>query len=495
MKNIYKIILIPVFFLVISCDNELLKPFTPGALTEEVAITNANDLRRITNNCYVALNNRSDIEFSSVFTDEVSIGLTNGGQGISDNYAFFMIPSSTSPNGIWNTCSVVLARANKVIINADKLLLNPSLTATAATEIKVLKGEALMLRAYSHLRMISYFSINPRDDNALGGILALREVGVDQFLPREKNGLIYNSIHNDLNDAINLIGSFAFDATRANKIAAIAIKARAYALKGDYPNALVQANLVIATPGLVSLSTTSQYQAIFWTDTNNEVIFKLSRNINQSTQATNIGNIWASVDATYGGSPFYEINRSLFNSINPTDIRYQTVVAPSSLVDPNYLTSTNYKQTDVLVVGKHPGTAAKRPLNNDFKLIRMSEMYFIKAEAEISAGQLISAATTLKFLLDRRFPTPQTLPVFANATEGWKFILDQRRIEFAFEGYRFIDLKRLGGVNFANTGIERDSRDCNGSNCSLPVSDYRFALPIPTAELNSNPTIQQNPGY
>ena len=43
-----------------------------------------------------------------------------------------------------------------------------------------------------------------------------------------------------------------------------------------------------------------------------------------------------------------------------------------------------------------------------------------------------------------------------------------------------------------------DAVDCavNGK-CSLPVTDYRFALPIPTAESNPNGAIlaTQNPGY
>ena len=493
MKNIFKIIIIPVFLVVISCDNGLLEPFTPGALTEEVAIKTVTDLNRLTNNCYVALNNRQDIEFSSVFTDEVSVGITNGGQGINDNYAFLSIPSSASANGIWNTCGVVLARANKVIVNADKLLLNTKLTPAIVGEIKVLKAEALVVRAFSHIRMISYFSTNPKDDNSLGGILALKEVLLDGSLPREKNGAIYTSIHEDLNNAITLFSTTPFNVTRTNKTAAIALKARAFALKGDYPNALIQANLAIATPGAVSLASAAQYQSIFHADTNNEVIFKILRLNNQATQLTNIGNIWASVDATIGGSPFYEINRSLFNAIPTNDVRYQTIVAASSVVDPNYLTSSNYKQTDVLVVGKHPGTAAKLPLNNDFKLIRMSEMYMIKAEAEVNAGQLLTAATTLKFFLDRRFSTPQTLPVFGNATAAWKFILNQRRIEFAFEGYRFIDIKRIGAL--ADETINRHPLDCQGPNCTLPVTDYRFALPVPTTELNANPTIIQNPGY
>jgi hypothetical protein len=44
-----------------SCNNDLLEPFTPGSLTEEVAITNPTDLQRLMNSTYGLLTNRQDI--------------------------------------------------------------------------------------------------------------------------------------------------------------------------------------------------------------------------------------------------------------------------------------------------------------------------------------------------------------------------------------------------------------------------------------------------
>lgn len=498
MKFNIKLLFFAVSLSLLSCNSDLLEPLTPGVLTEELAIRSPADLTRLTNNAYVALYGRADIQFTSVFTDEVSIGTNNGGQGINDNYAFIVTPSSDSPNGIWNTCNIVLARANKVIANADRLLLNPIIAAnsTQVTQIKVLKAEALTIRAYAHIRLISYFSPNPKDDAAFAGVLALAEVPLDASLPRATNGPTYIAIQTDLDNAITLFGTAGFTPTKANRIAARALKARAYALKGDYPNALIQANLVITTAGAPALSTFSTYPAVFTDAAAGETLFKLARTINQSSQATNVGNIYASVDSSINGSPFYEINRALYNALPTGDIRKNVIPDPTSIVDPNYLTSPNYRTSDVLPVGKHAGLPGRGLLNADFKLIRMSEMHLIKAEAEVAAGLLSVAGTTLKGLLDRRFATPQAAPVFATAQDGWRFILNQRRIEFAYEGYRFIDLKRLGGAGFANISIDRHPLDCTaGANCTLPVTDYRFALPIPTSELNPNPTIQQNPGY
>ena len=127
----------------------------------------------------------------------------------------------------------------------------------------------------------------------------------------------------------------------------------------------------------------------------------------------------------------------------------------------------------------------------------------ILAEAAADAGNFNGASNTtaayIKQLRDARFGTDQPLPTFANETEAFAAVLNERRIEFAFEAHRWHDLKRLGVR--ADQGILRDPLDCNilGVNgaCSLPATDHRFALPIPLAENIANPEIrdQQNPGY
>jgi starch-binding outer membrane protein, SusD/RagB family len=76
-------------------------------------------------------------------------------------------------------------------------------------------------------------------------------------------------------------------------------------------------------------------------------------------------------------------------------------------------------------------------------------------------------------------------------------ILLQRRLELAFEGDRFWDLKRR------NQGIERDAVKgdlANGGGTpyiftSLPAGDHRWNLPYPQREINFNPNMKQNPDY
>lgn len=101
MKKIFIYITLVSGLLLTSCDSDLLTPFTPGSLTEETAITQSSDLQKLMNSTYNILSDRSEVVFSSVFTDEVGIGYANGGQGLSTEYIFLLIPSSAAPANIW----------------------------------------------------------------------------------------------------------------------------------------------------------------------------------------------------------------------------------------------------------------------------------------------------------------------------------------------------------------------------------------------------------
>ena len=530
MKNIFKLLLLS-SVLFVSCDDDLLEPFAPGALTEDVAITTSTNLRNLMNSTYGLLYNRDEAVFTSVFTDEAGIGYANGGQGTTDDYIFFLNQSSDSPSAIWVSNYFALSRANRVIKLADQIT---PVDAADAEILKRLKAEALAVRAYCHIKILSYFSPDPKNDNALAGILADRIITTSEHdLLRTTNGAFYASIHSDLNAAIALFNTVAPSALYtgqaktyyANVNFAKAIKARAYALKGDYVNAEIWANDVITTSG-IALATYANYNQIWFTDTepaDTEVIFRLKRTTIQNSQATNMHNGWCSVRPNLAGSPFYEVGRALHNILNPTniagsafnasttlDIRAKAIIAPSSTIDPNYATSANYIGTDRLIIQKYGGvatgtttaaTTAGGGFNNDFKLVRLSEMYLIRAEARVAAGDLPGAANAVDAIRDKRFSTNQVTPVYATPTDAWRGILKERRIEFAFEGYRFIDLKRIGTL--ANVGLDRDPADYSsatsnypaGNPTNLPLTSFKFALPIPQDEFNANPGVQQNPGY
>jgi hypothetical protein len=67
----------------------------------------------------------------------------------------------------------------------------------------------------------------------------------------------------------------------------------------------------------------------------------------------------------------------------------------------------------------------------------------------------------------------------------------ERRLELAFEGIRWYDLKRTGrAIEVTNNTIGP-----SGGLFGYSISDYQLLWPVPQAELDKNSQLTQNPGY
>ena len=70
-----------------------------------------------------------------------------------------------------------------------------------------------------------------------------------------------------------------------------------------------------------------------------------------------------------------------------------------------------------------------------------------------------------------------------SADEVENAILQERRVELAFEGFRWMDLKRTGKAVSTLTKL------------GYTLDEHLLLLPIPLTERNVNPKLTQNPGY
>ena len=516
MKKLISFLLIAL--MISSCNEDVLDPFLPGVAFEEQATRTAADLNRILNSAQAIMTNRSEYTFTSIFTDEAAPGANNGGQGIAGTdayYLFFLVPTSEAPDAIWQSNYNAMARVNLVLENVEKVATN---FPADANLVKRITAEAKILRALAHLKILAYYAPDLTNNAALAGIIANRTFLYTEKPPRATVGDFYQLIHQDLDDAIALYTNNSLPAvTNASVYPTInlarALKARAYIYKKDYVNAELWASSVTG----ITLATRTQLPTVFHTHTSaagTEIIYKFKRTNPQNNQGTNLHNGWVSVANARNGSPFYEVSRSLYNVLRlapGTDARTNIIVRPAggatgSLIDPNYATSINVRATDILVPFKHGGAGAltaSNGFNPDFIQVRMAEMTFIIAECRAAAGDFNGVAVALKSITDQRFTSPPALLSITSAQQAWKAILDERRVELAFEGHRFIDLKRLytlAGVN----NFDRDPADYSVSGLNFPGANpanfsfsgnYKWALPIPQSELNANASFIQNTGY
>lgn len=497
MKNISKIICVGLIVILSGC-NDAIDITQPGRLSAENAFRTVDDLQQ----GLLALYNQVDItpaiSLSANFTDEVAVGFDSGGQGFA-LYDFVLNAGSAAAADFWVRNLRVNNRATILIEAAE--LVEPGEGEQAA--YNDILAQAYAIRAFANTEMLLHFSPDPADDSSLG-IPVIDFVAPLDIQPRRATtGESWDYILSDLqkaddltqsNDDVFFIGQDAIDALRSR----IALNRKNYPLAGQLASELISK---------YDLADRDEYLAMWLDQDNTEVIWKLQRTLNDAydgqvntgSVATGggwAGSIFAFVDATITGSPYFEIDRGLFNLLDPEDIRYDVIVAPTSIINPDYATDPDPVNTDILVIQKYPGSEGQ-PLMNDLKIFRISEQYLILAEARAAANDLSGAAQAIDAIRDARFGEDMPAPVYSSQTEAYQDILEERRIELAFEGFRYVDLKRLGPA--AGVGIDRDLTDCTNQSgaCTLPATDYRFALPIPIVEINANPGIseQQNPGY
>lgn len=490
MKNIFKFIYACLMLSIVSC-NDAIEIEQPGRLGAENAFQSVSDLRAGLLGAYNYLDTTGEIGLTAAMTDESHRGKDNGGQN-NDEQNFNINSSNSYVTRIWRSNYGAIGMANRVIQAASSID-----SSEDQDEYDNILGQAHAIRAFAHFQILTFFSPDYTDDSALAGLL-VTSPSVDIFEPRPRstNGEFYTAISADLDMASNLINA-SEGVTFMGADFVTALRARMAAYRGQYSVADGYAESLLAN---YSIATQDEYTAMFEDSDFTEVIFNLERSIGDSYDGQGTegggwaGSLFAFIDATASGGPFMEMSRSVYNLLAGTDdVRLtRNLNIAESTIDSTYETNDNYLNDDMLLVFKYPG--GTQPLLNDLKVFRASEMLLIRAEAAADAGDLTGAANLLKELRDARYGAPQAVQSFADETEAFGAILDERRLELLFEGHRWVDLKRLG--NRGNRAIDRDAKECeNLAGCTLPNSDYRFTLPIPLSETTANSGVDQNDGY
>ena len=431
-------------------------------ITDSNAITNVADIQAAATGTYAFLSGAGEIELSAYISDENKIAPTNNGQGVQINNWTF-VDNESDVQGYWSGNYQLVARANSVLTRMGKI---SAANATEQAALDRVKGEMLGLRALGHFNLLRLFATSYTDLNALAVAYVTRPI-VTEKLPRITVGEFYTLLGKDLNDAEALLN--ANSRTSNGYITSdfvTAIKARIALYRKDYANAFTLSNKLITSGKYKLAQNQSEFDEI-WNDGSGdkETIFKVKRLTGQSA----IGAIFTATD---NATVYLNPSNKLVRSYKSDDLRL-----------------TSFLSADKTKVNKYPGTT--QLFLNDIKIFRISEMYLIRAEASANTGDLVSASADFNAVAKLRQPAFVDY-TFASVNDATTNLLQERFREFAFEGHRFFDLKRTA------TDITRDSDDCaalQNAACTLPASNFRFTMPIPSAERDVNPGLQQNPGY
>ena len=517
----------------VSC-NDAIDIKQPGEISDPYEVFRTpSDIARGISGIYISLPGESEIGFGSIFTDEVAIGKDNGGQGlISGEYGFFLQSGNSFAISTWASYYSVINRVNRLIEISEKLASeNPSQAALYTNH----KAELLGLRAYANLKLFSYFTpdyTNPSGLSIMKLDFVPAEGSLSQEIGRSTVSVISKFIIDDIDEALAIRQS-AWVTENNNYISGEVLRAfkiKLFSMTGNYAELIPLAEQALVNPNY-RFATPQEYIDLFVKDPvepTSEIIWKFARPVGSGGA---VASNWYSQSVSITGSFFYEMGRSLYNefdkldpatqgqpfSVTRDDVRYEVNLQTGTSVATDYATlpQAQYVTNDLLLIGKYKGITGPAPsaLKNSIPVIRKTDILLLLAEARANAGQINLTSTDPddvvgdfstvgNIIYNVRFNRSRSgsvasMPTITSNQSAWNAILEERRVEFAFEGHRYLDMKRLG-AKAGSPGYVRYQKDgvVNGA-YNLPVSDHRITLPIPNTELNANSIIrgQQNPGY
>ncbi len=400
------------------------------------------------------------------------------------------------------------------------------------------KAEVRFLRAYDYFNKIMFYGDVPLVSEL---ITEAEEANLSRTPQADVEAFIVKEL--DEAAAILPVQDMIGSGGHITKGAALALKARLELYRGNYEAAQVAAQQVIDM-GCYELY--PDYEELFRPSSkaaNKEVILDVQYIKNEYSNmipqlnlpATEGG--WSALNALW---PFVESFQTLsglpvndatsgYDDNNPFSNRdprlTMTVLCPGEAYNGRY-----YNPLDKFIDGQedrknmdfHEEAAASRggllvkkyiyPMsveeanNHDGNAIvfRLAEMYLIVAEAAVKTGKETDKAISYINAIRTRVGMPS---ITALTEETVKY---ERRAELAFEGLRYFDLKRwdLGPTLLNGWAIGSRNGTVNSQTGQVTWSEghirleerlfqpqRKYLLPIPQAELDRNPNMEQNPGY
>lgn len=308
-------------------------------------------------------------------------------------------------------------------------------------------GEAYFIRALSYFDLARGWGgvqIQLEPTTSLDGLKGIKRSTLDQT---------YDQVLADLVRAEALLPEDATTRNRAQKSTVFALRARLHLYREQWADAENYATQVINNP---KFALVKPYNAFFTAPfQSTESLLELAFSPNDRNT---FWNLWYPSSA--GGQYTLKPSEALVSKLNDPLVggSRKSLIAGTGNAVYGVLYNTAGTSTDPAY------------------LIRISELYLIRAEARAHLGKLTEAATDLNTIRLRA----EVPPTQASTQAALLLAIEaENAVEFAFEAHRWFDLTRTGRAEAV-----------------LGLSNRNFWLfPLPLSDVQSDPDLTQNPGY
>ncbi|MEL0226425.1 MAG: RagB/SusD family nutrient uptake outer membrane protein [Flavobacteriaceae bacterium] len=468
MKHLKYLALFFVGALITSCEDDFLEPALSSAINGGSYYNNATELETAVVNMYDGLqgvnstsagdNHATQVEFylTEMRSDNTR---TKAQEGEAAQFESFAVEAT---NGIvadyYRSFYNVIFRANLVLANLE----------AAGTSAAQFEAEAKFVRAYAYFNLVRLYGDIPLVTSLTG------PSDTDVAYTRVASDDVYDLIQADLNTAISGLDNTY--RTRASKAGAQALLAKVELTRGNYAEARSLLESVVAT-GNYSLE--SNFHDVFYDEDNSETIFAIGYETG-GIDSQNFSAEWLNAVGRTSGVNYVTADvRTAFDTYggNRTAVSFRQDESQA----------TEYQVAKYFPNGELGPQYASDPTKagNDWIVLRYADVLLMHVESILAGSNATTDAAALASFQAVRDRAGLPAPV----TEVTKdMLLNERRVELAFENHRLFDLMRMG--------VAQDVLSAFASTNGYGFSSTDLLLPIPQVEIGlSKGALSQNPGY
>src|ERR1035437_10392007 len=501
MKNIVILIMLGIIlcFVESSCKKDFLKTTDPTLIGVDVFYKNQAEINLAVNGCYGQLKNviNSQWRFNELITDNTTIDFNPSDRGQAPNiesFEFFEFNSGT--NDLSNTYNTYYSNLFNINNTLTKLQ-----GANIADSVKnKFAGQLKFLRAYYYFELTQYF----------GDVVlitdALNEPSKAWDYLRVPQAKVYTQIETDLKDAVSVL-PVKYDAANVGRItkgAALTLLGKVYLTEKKYPDAVSTLSQVLP----LGYALVPKYADIFDPQKKNgsESIFEV-----QYQGGNDLGQ-WSSFIYTFAP----RLSKGAVtgwpqSSPGGWNIPTKDIIADyengdkrkDASIGLDYTSSITGQVVPYIKKYDHVHTIYGRT-DDDWPVLRYSDVLLMLAEAiNEQGGPNADAYNYLNQVRQRA----GLLPLSGLDQVSFRDkVLHERRVELAFENWRWFDLKRTktqseltlfmnayGAEEKANPTIGRQGIPYGSADYIF--HDYNVLYPIPSDQILVNSKLTQNPGY
>jgi len=444
MKNLIYILLISFSITFIGC-NKFLDVQPKASISGENIIVDETSANAALNGVYSALRTYYSVDFQSIaYLSGDNIQWTGSQSQVQEFINHQVNAENATITSTWKGIYVAINRANQVIKNVEELG-NDVIAESVRNRIA---GEAHFIRALAYFDLVRTW----------GGVPLITQPTMEATdntgIPRSTSEETYAQVLADLELAEQLLPETTnrFQATRKT---VWALKARYYLYNKNWQEAENYATRLINDKANYELLT--PYHAFFAdgiTGTR-ESVFELFYNANELNPHRGQ---WQ--PQQNGGTRQWAPNNTFVNLVNDSAIGGSRNALVAKDNQNRWYGNLYYRS----------------PATDPTYVIRIAELYLIRAEARAELGQLEEGQADLNAVRNRAGIVNVAA---ANVTDLLLAIENERRLEFGLEAHRWFDLVRT-----------------NRAAVVLNITDpNKFLMPLPAEQLLVDGALKQNPGY